>query len=137
MHLIKMNVFWNSDINFTIFNIFSSEKSNKISWKEPNKVIGVDFIYYGHQGANDGKEYSAMAQTVGYPAAIAAHLVLNETIATTGMLTPLTKDIYEPILAQLKELGIQARRTESSVWKNNKNISDQRNIYFWYMCLAC
>lgn len=56
-----------------------------------------------------------MAQTVGYPAAIAAHLVLNETIATTGMLTPLTKDIYEPILAQLKELGIQARRTESSV----------------------
>ena len=117
---------------------FLPEKCNKNSWKEPNKVIGVDFIYYGHRGANDGKEYSAMAQTVGYPAAIAAHLVLNETIATTGMLTPLTKDIYEPILAQLKDLGIQARRTESSVWKNKKkNISEKRNIYFWYMCLAC
>ena len=63
----------------------------------------------------DGKEYSAMAQTVGYPAAIAAHLVLEGTIKTPGMLTPLTKDLYEPILAQLKELGIQARRTESSV----------------------
>lgn len=31
MHLIKMNVFWNSDINFAIFKNFSSEKSNKIS----------------------------------------------------------------------------------------------------------
>ena len=30
--------------------------------QNPTTTHGVDFIYYGDQGKNDGKEYSAMAQ---------------------------------------------------------------------------
>ena len=74
-------------------------------------MYGVDFIFYGDQGSKNGKEYSAMAQTVGYPAAIAAHLVLGGQITKPGMLTPLTRDIYEPILAELKGLKIEAKYT--------------------------
>jgi saccharopine dehydrogenase-like NADP-dependent oxidoreductase len=52
-----------------------------------------------------------MAQTVGYPCAIAAHLVLEGVINKPGMVTPITKDIYEPILAELTSMGIVAKRT--------------------------
>ena len=52
-----------------------------------------------------------MAQTVGYPCAIAAHLVLEGKLNSPGMVTPLTKEIYQPILAELGRLGMQARRT--------------------------
>ena len=31
-----------------------------------------------------------------------------------GMVTPLAKDIYKPILSELEKLGITARRTVSS-----------------------
>ena len=79
--------------------------------QQPDTVHGVNFIFYGDQGSENGKEYSAMAQTVGYPAAIAAHLVLTGSITTPGMVTPITKEIYQPILAELKQLGIVARRT--------------------------
>ena len=69
-----------------------------------------------------------MAQTVGYPCAIAAHLVLEGTnmrkylifndtslgqLKSPGMVTPLAKEIYQPILAELAKLGITARRTRS------------------------
>ena len=70
-----------------------------------------------------------MAQTVGYPCAIAAHLVLEGQITQPGkkyfgcrskwsqfigMVTPLAKEIYKPILSELEKLGITARRTVSS-----------------------
>jgi len=79
--------------------------------QNPTTTHGVDFIYYGDQGKNDGKEYSAMAQTVGYPAAISAHLIMEGVINKPGMLTPVTKDIYVPILDELKKLGIVGKRT--------------------------
>ena len=89
-----------------------------------------------------------MAQTVGYPCAIAAHLVLEGQITQPGklewfellltdrsvllvrgfdsldikyfslkflgMVTPLAKEIYKPILSELEKLGITARRTVST-----------------------
>jgi len=82
--------------------------------ENPNTVHGVDFVYYGDQGNKSTSEYSAMAQTVGYPCAIAAHLVLEGQITQPGMVTPLAKDIYKPILSELEKLGITARRTVSS-----------------------
>jgi len=82
--------------------------------QNPNTVHGVDFVYYGDQGNKSTSEYSAMAQTVGYPCAIAAHLVLERQITQPGMVTPLAKEIYKPILTELEKLGITARRTVSS-----------------------
>ncbi|XP_047244620.1 alpha-aminoadipic semialdehyde synthase, mitochondrial [Girardinichthys multiradiatus] len=50
--------------------------------------------------------FSAMAKTVGYPAAIAARMVLDGEISTKGLVVPMTKDIYGPALTQLKEEGL-------------------------------
>jgi saccharopine dehydrogenase-like NADP-dependent oxidoreductase len=56
-------------------------------------------------GEVDG--YSAMAKTVGYPAAMAAQLIADNKIANKGLILPVTKDIYQPILALLKSEGIE------------------------------
>lgn len=61
----------------------------------------ISLVVYGEPNG-----FSAMAKTVGYPAAIAAHMVLNGEITTKGMVVPMTKEIYAPALARLKEEGL-------------------------------
>ncbi|XP_072856648.2 alpha-aminoadipic semialdehyde synthase, mitochondrial [Pogona vitticeps] len=61
----------------------------------------VNLVVYG-----DTKGYSAMAKTVGYPTAIAAKMVLDGEINTKGMVIPLTKNIYGPILQRVQAEGI-------------------------------
>ncbi len=46
---------------------------------------------------------TAMARTVGLPVAIAAKHILNGNITTPGVQIPITKEIYEPMLAELEE----------------------------------
>ena len=60
-------------------------------------------------GAKNG--HSAMARTVGYPAAIAAQMIADGHILRTGMIRPVTKDIYEPMLAALQKEGISFTET--------------------------
>jgi len=62
-------------------------------------------------GEVDG--YSAMAKTVGYPAAMAAQLIADNKIANKGLILPVTKDIYQPILSQLKNEGIEFQENRS------------------------
>ena len=50
---------------------------------------------------------TAMAKTVGLPLGIAAHLILNRKIAISGLHIPVIKEIYDPILAELKKYGIE------------------------------
>jgi len=50
---------------------------------------------------------SAMARTVGLPAAIAARRVLDGTINLTGVRGPTEPAIYEPVLAELERLGVR------------------------------
>jgi len=57
--------------------------------------------------------FSAMAKTVGYPAAIAADLILSGKIDRKGVCIPVTKDIYQPVLAELDKLNI--RMTEKEI----------------------
>ncbi|MFN8578104.1 MAG: saccharopine dehydrogenase family protein [Candidatus Sericytochromatia bacterium] len=54
----------------------------------------------------DNQTYTAMAKTVGLPVAIAVKMILNGVIKTTGVQIPLTKEIYDPILNELKLYGI-------------------------------
>lgn len=54
---------------------------------------------------------SAMARSVALPAAIAARLVLEGKIATTGVAIPVGRDLYAPILGELEEHGIRFRET--------------------------
>ncbi|KAJ8245138.1 hypothetical protein COCON_G00235960 [Conger conger] len=62
----------------------------------------ISLVVYG-----DPNGYSAMAKTVGYPAAIASRMVLDEEIDTKGLVIPLTKNIYSPVLKRLQEEGLQ------------------------------
>ncbi len=50
---------------------------------------------------------TSMARTVGLPAAIAVKLILTGQITLTGVQTPVVPEIYEPVLAELENLGIQ------------------------------
>jgi saccharopine dehydrogenase-like NADP-dependent oxidoreductase len=61
----------------------------------------------------DPKSYSAMAKTVGFPAAIAVRLLLDGVITKKGVIAPMDKAVYEPILYALESEGIKF--TESSM----------------------
>ena len=54
----------------------------------------------------EDQTYTAMAKTVGLPVAIAALKILNGEITTPGVLRPIAKEIYEPILKELKDHDI-------------------------------
>ncbi|MGQ9467185.1 MAG: saccharopine dehydrogenase C-terminal domain-containing protein [Anaerolineae bacterium] len=50
---------------------------------------------------------TAMARTVGLPAAIATRLILQGVIRLTGVHIPVLPEIYGPVLAELEERGIR------------------------------
>lgn len=66
------------------------------------KEIQASLVAKGDDSTN-----TAMAKTVGLPLAIAAKLLLENKIKTRGVAIPTTKDFYEPILDELKGLGIE------------------------------
>ncbi len=54
----------------------------------------------------ENRTHTAMAKTVGLPVAIAALAILNKKITTPGVQIPIQKEVYEPILEELKAYGI-------------------------------
>jgi len=54
----------------------------------------------------ENQNYTAMAKTVGLPVAIAALKILQGEIKTPGVQLPISKEVYEPILKELKEYGV-------------------------------
>jgi saccharopine dehydrogenase-like NADP-dependent oxidoreductase len=52
-----------------------------------------------------GKD-SSMSRTVGYPVGIAASLLAQEKITLSGVLRPVHPQVYEPILAECRRMGI-------------------------------
>ncbi|MEM5563703.1 saccharopine dehydrogenase family protein [Psychroserpens sp. AS72] len=60
----------------------------------------------------EDQTYTAMAKTVGLPVAIATMAILNEKITTPGVQIPITKEVYEPILKELEDFGIQFTEKE-------------------------
>ncbi|KAB1068359.1 saccharopine dehydrogenase [Tamlana haliotis] len=50
--------------------------------------------------------YTAMAKTVGLPLGIATLAILNKRIKQTGVQIPISKNIYDPTLAELEKNGI-------------------------------
>jgi saccharopine dehydrogenase (NADP+, L-glutamate forming) len=49
---------------------------------------------------------TAMAATVGLPAAIAVRLLINNKISKRGVVVPVDIEIYEPVLRELREYDI-------------------------------
>jgi saccharopine dehydrogenase-like NADP-dependent oxidoreductase len=54
----------------------------------------------------DDQDNTAMAKTVGFPLAIATRMILENRITERGVLLPLSKDVYEPVLDELNKNGI-------------------------------
>ncbi|CAL2057426.1 saccharopine dehydrogenase family protein [Tenacibaculum sp. 190524A05c] len=54
----------------------------------------------------DDQTYTAMAKTVGLPVAMATLKILNGDITTPGVQLPINKEVYEPILKELEDYGI-------------------------------
>lgn len=68
------------------------------------------FTSYGDPGG-----HTAMAKTVGLPAAIAVKLILTGKLTLTGSQLPLLPEIYKPVLEELQETGMQFRETVKTV----------------------
>ena len=52
-------------------------------------------------------QQTAMAKLVGLPMAILVKMVMEERINTKGIEIPVTKKVYEPVLKELQEYGLQ------------------------------
>ena len=59
----------------------------------------------------DDELHTAMAKTVGLPLGIAAKMMLNGTITLTGIHIPICKEIYDPVLEELKKYGVVFKET--------------------------
>jgi saccharopine dehydrogenase (NADP+, L-glutamate forming) len=66
------------------------------------KVINAYMIATGEDADNTG-----MAKTVGLPVGIATKLILENKISLKGVQIPVKKEIYKPILNELKNQGIE------------------------------
>ncbi len=60
----------------------------------------------------DDQVYTAMAKTVGLPVAIATLKILNGKITTPGVQLPISKEVYNPILKELEDYGINFTEKE-------------------------
>ena len=71
--------------------------------------IVSQLIDYGIPGGD-----SSMSRTVSLPAAIGVDMILTGRITATGVLRPVTPNIYNPVLNQLAQLNISCKeRTET------------------------
>ncbi|XP_045474801.1 alpha-aminoadipic semialdehyde synthase, mitochondrial [Harmonia axyridis] len=78
-----------------------------VAWPGGKKEIrGVNFVVYG-----DINGHSAMAKTVGIPAAIATKMILDGEIQERGSILPFAPEIYRTILSRLKNEGLKAIET--------------------------
>lgn len=55
----------------------------------------------------EDQTYTAMSKTVGLPVAIATLDILNGKIKTSSVQIPISKEVYSPILEELKTYGVQ------------------------------
>lgn len=54
----------------------------------------------------DDQENTSMAKTVGLPLAIATRMILENQINERGVILPISKDVYAPVLEELSKNGI-------------------------------
>jgi saccharopine dehydrogenase-like NADP-dependent oxidoreductase len=84
-----------------MYHKFGYEKNGKKYQIDSNMVV-----------LGEDQTYTAMAKTVGLPVAIATLAILNGKIKTPGVQIPITKEVYQPILSELKDFGISFNEKE-------------------------
>ena len=66
------------------------------------KQLQSSLVYIGKDA-----EHTAMATTVGLPVAMVTKMILNGEVSRRGVLMPKYPEIYNPILAELREYGVE------------------------------
>ena len=105
---------------------FALEKKLALKSGDKDRIIMLHEIEFIHDGKNykttstlllNGEDdvHTAMAKTVGLPLGVAAKLILNGTVKEKGLHIPVVKEIYEPVLKELKTLGIQFNETSELI----------------------
>lgn len=79
----------------------------KYMLNDEEKVLHAYFTATGNDAID-----TAMSRTVGLPLAIATCLLMKDKIKVRGVAIPVTRDIYEPVLRELKSLGIELQEEE-------------------------
>jgi len=79
-----------------MYHLFGYEQNGEKKQRESFMII-----------KGDDRRRTAMAKTVGLPVAIAAKMILNGVIKTPGVQIPISSEIYEPVLEELKSFGIE------------------------------
>jgi saccharopine dehydrogenase-like NADP-dependent oxidoreductase len=85
---------------------------------QPRQRIQSTLIDHG-----DPEGDSSMSRTVGYPVGISTGLVAEGRIAQTGVLRPVSAEIYTPVLAECERLGIHFKERRSDL--------DANEISYW------
>lgn len=75
-----------------------------------NKKLNSSLVVIG-----DDEVHTAMAKTVGLPMAITIKNFLTGQFKLYGVQIPTVKEIYEPMLTELEQLGIQFKETEATL----------------------
>ena len=89
-------------------------------------VVMQHIFDYKHQGTHkritsslvslgDDSLRTAMAKTVGWPLAIATRLLLEGKITQRGVCLPVSKHFYQPILEELRTMGIAFTEKEETL----------------------
>lgn len=97
---------------------FVLEKKLALQDSDKDMIVMLHAIIYEREGITyqinsslvvEGSDavHTAMAKTVGLPLGIMASLLLREKINLKGLKVPTVKEIYQPVLAELKKEGIQ------------------------------
>jgi len=76
---------------------------------KPAERIFTTLIAFGDPGGD-----SAMARTVSLPAAIGVRMILHGELKLTGVQIPVVPEIYQPVLAELAQLGIECKERKVS-----------------------
>jgi saccharopine dehydrogenase (NADP+, L-glutamate forming) len=90
------------------WNVNPHDKDLIVMWHKFVYKIG-DTIKEKHSHMvleGENSKNTAMAKTVGLPLGIASKLILKGKMNATGVVAPIIKEIYEPILEELASFGI-------------------------------
>ena len=72
------------------------------------EIEGKDYeLHSSFVLVGEDQTYTGMAKTVGLPVGIATKLILNGEIKSTGVIVPVSKEIYKPVLDELEQYGIR------------------------------
>ena len=93
-----------------MYHIFGYELDGKRKQIESNMVV-----------IGEDQTYTAMAKTVGLPVAIATLAILNGMIKTPGVQLPINKEVYDFILNELAEYGIEFKERQVAYLGYNPN----------------